>query len=181
MNEPFDPLEAELAALEPRQPSAELKQRIAERIERQSAVQQRTTRRVLRSSFKTVGDCPDFAKSAEQNGTVPFSETVLKHPLTAIFTVAVAASLLVAIFLRRGDKTPIVDAPDPQHAPLATAFDPLLPTVWTYHRAVSAAPADIDALLDKHASARAQPARLELHVSTFPLVSPDLQSFLGEL
>jgi hypothetical protein len=31
-----------------------------------------------RSCFKTVGDCPDFAQSAEQNGTVPFSETVLK-------------------------------------------------------------------------------------------------------
>ena len=34
-----------------------------------------------RSGFKTVGDCPNFAQSAEQNGTVPFSETVLKRPL----------------------------------------------------------------------------------------------------
>ena len=33
--------------------------------------------RFARSSFKTVGDCPDFAQSSEQNGTVPFSETVL--------------------------------------------------------------------------------------------------------
>ena len=31
-----------------------------------------------RSSFKTAGDCPDFAQSAEQNGTVPFSQAVLK-------------------------------------------------------------------------------------------------------
>ena len=34
--------------------------------------------REARSSFKTVGDCPDFAQSSEQNVTVPFSETVLK-------------------------------------------------------------------------------------------------------
>ena len=34
---------------------------------------------LTRTGFKTVGDCPDFAQSAEQNGTVPFSETVLKH------------------------------------------------------------------------------------------------------
>ena len=39
---------------------------------------QRRTRR----SFKTVGDCPDFAQSSEQTGTVPFSETVLKLLLT---------------------------------------------------------------------------------------------------
>jgi NAD+ synthase (glutamine-hydrolysing) len=35
----------------------------------------------IRNSNKTVGDCPDFAKSAEQNGTVPFSETVLLESL----------------------------------------------------------------------------------------------------
>jgi hypothetical protein len=34
--------------------------------------------RESRTSFKTVGDCPDFAQSSEQNGTVPFSERVLK-------------------------------------------------------------------------------------------------------
>jgi eukaryotic-like serine/threonine-protein kinase len=31
---------------------------------------------------KTAGDCPDFAQSAEQNGTVPFSGAVLPHDLT---------------------------------------------------------------------------------------------------
>ena len=39
---------------------------------------------VARSSFKTVGDCPNFAESSEQNGTVPFSETVMKL-LTVFF------------------------------------------------------------------------------------------------
>jgi hypothetical protein len=43
----------------------------------------------LRGSNKTVGDCPDFAESSEQNGTgtarrvVPFSETVLLESLSS--------------------------------------------------------------------------------------------------
>jgi len=32
--------------------------------------------RRLRAYPRTVGDCPDFAESSKQNGTVPFSETV---------------------------------------------------------------------------------------------------------
>ncbi len=38
----------------------------------------------LRSCFKTAGDCPDFAESSEQNGTVrtvPLSDAVLKQLL----------------------------------------------------------------------------------------------------
>src|SRR5262245_17802261 len=41
-------------------------------------------REPFRTWFKTVGDCPDFAQSAEQNGTVPFSETVLKQPISLV-------------------------------------------------------------------------------------------------
>jgi len=32
--------------------------------------------RRIRAYPRTVGDCPDFAQSSEQNGTVPLSETV---------------------------------------------------------------------------------------------------------
>jgi hypothetical protein len=31
----------------------------------------------VRAYPKTAGDCPNFAQSSEQNGTVPFSEAVL--------------------------------------------------------------------------------------------------------
>ena len=34
--------------------------------------------RPLRAYPKTAGDCPDFAESSEQNGTVPFSEAVFE-------------------------------------------------------------------------------------------------------
>jgi hypothetical protein len=37
----------------------------------------------LRASDKTAGDCPNFAESAEQNGTVPFSEAVLSGALSS--------------------------------------------------------------------------------------------------
>ena len=33
--------------------------------------------RLLRAYPRTGGDCPGFAQSAEQNGTVPLSEAVL--------------------------------------------------------------------------------------------------------
>ncbi len=42
----------------------------------------RCERLLLKGGFNTVGDCPDFAQSAEQNGTVPFSETVLNQSLS---------------------------------------------------------------------------------------------------
>jgi hypothetical protein len=154
MNEPFDPLEAELAALEPRGPTAELSRRIAEHLEREAT--------------------PEAAVAPKQQ--------TIRRILSVVMIATVAASLLLAIVLRRSDYIPPADPlPDRLQPPLATAFDPSLPSVWTYYRAVSAAPDEIDALLDKHASARAQPARPELHVSTFPMVSTDLQSFLGEL
>ncbi len=45
---------------------------------------------ILRNSNKTGGDCPDFAESSQQNGTVSLSQTVLleflssfAHPLTS--------------------------------------------------------------------------------------------------
>ena len=34
-------------------------------------------RRLVTAYPRTVGDCPNFAQSAEQNGTVPFAQTVL--------------------------------------------------------------------------------------------------------
>ena len=32
----------------------------------------------IRDDLKTAGDCPDFAESSEQNGTVPLSGVVLR-------------------------------------------------------------------------------------------------------
>jgi hypothetical protein len=36
-----------------------------------------TRSKPFRNSSKTGGDCPNFAESSQQNGTVPLSETVL--------------------------------------------------------------------------------------------------------
>ena len=108
MNEPFDPLEAELAALEPRRPSAEMAQRIAERVER------------------------------DASGKAAASPRLARRILTAITSGTVAASLLLALFLRRERHDPPVAPPDRLQPPLTAAFDPSLPSVWTYHRAVSA-------------------------------------------
>jgi hypothetical protein len=37
----------------------------------------------VRACNETVGGCPNSAESSEQNGTVPFSETVLLHALNS--------------------------------------------------------------------------------------------------
>jgi hypothetical protein len=58
----------------------------------------------------------------------------------------------------------------------ANAFDPALPSVWTYHRAVSASAEEIDALLDKHSRTSPTPAS-EFHVSAFSMSQSELQSF----
>jgi hypothetical protein len=44
------------------------------------------------SQHKIVGDCPNFPVPGEENGTVPFSETILKPPLLAAIIVCVAVA-----------------------------------------------------------------------------------------
>jgi hypothetical protein len=44
--------------------------------------------RIITNSFKTVGDCPKFAQSAEQIGTVPLPQTVLKLVLETASPIA---------------------------------------------------------------------------------------------
>jgi glycosyltransferase involved in cell wall biosynthesis len=57
---------------------------------------------------KTAGDCPNFAESSEQNGTVPFSEAVLKRPLNVMFIITSmpvgGAETLLVNLVRRLDR-----------------------------------------------------------------------------
>src|SRR5439155_3424834 len=65
----------------------------------------------------------------------------------------VAACLTAALLLR----SPSARKSEPEspfapiELPVAAAFDDALPTFWTYQRAFSRSPQDLDALLDKHA------------------------------
>jgi hypothetical protein len=39
----------------------------------------------LRAPIKMAGDCPNFAESSQQNGTVPLSEAILLDALSSTF------------------------------------------------------------------------------------------------
>jgi hypothetical protein len=153
MNEPYDPLEAELVALAPREPSPELKARIAAELADGVSAPLRAAKR-----------------------------TTAQRVWILSIAAALAACLLVAVLARRGELPRHVAPPDEfLHPSLANAFDESLPTVWTYRRAVYGSPQEMDDLLDKHASSEHGPASQRLNVSAFPMSSTNLQSLLGDL
>src|SRR4051794_40163286 len=125
MNEHIDPLEAELAALQPREPSPELKSRIAERL---------------------AGDGPVIPPTSRK----PIARWLA---IQAMYAVALAASLVVAALLWRGQRTTIVELPRDRDAqptaPISIALDNSLPSVWTYERALARSADDLDAALNK--------------------------------
>jgi len=135
MNEYVDPLEAELAALRPREPSPELKRRIAEQMARDEPAIAPTTRK-------------------------PIARWLA---MQAIYAAALAASLVIAALLWRGQRPTIVERPDDKAAqptaPIAIALDRSLPSVWTYERALARSADDLDAALEKHASAGRRQSR----------------------
>jgi hypothetical protein len=135
MNEHFDPLEAELAALRPREPSPDLKSRIAERL-----------------AADGLANPPTTGK--------PIARWLA---IQAINAAALAASLVMAALLWRGQRPTIVERPDDKAvqpiAPIAIALDRSLPSVWTYERALARSAGDLDAALDKHASAGRRQSR----------------------
>lgn len=120
MNE-FDPLEAELAALKPVEPSPHLRQRIAGELVTSAPVRSQGTRTWWRGAI---------------SGSL------------------VAAALVIGLLLLRPMPKQI-QRELPQAPPEidAAAFDPALPTVWNYQRALARSPQDLEMLLDKHAAA----------------------------
>src|SRR5438874_2164883 len=103
MNEPFDALEAELTALQPRQPSPELKSRLAQQL---SNAPQRLVKGIA---------------------------------LRVAIAAGLAACVIVAVVVWR-TKPVVVTQPRRENVqPLvANVFDESVPSVWAYHRAVSA-------------------------------------------
>ncbi|HZL90665.1 MAG TPA: hypothetical protein VFB96_20015 [Pirellulaceae bacterium] len=152
MNNEFDPLEAELGALRPVEPSGELAERIGKRLhaERSSVPRKRA------------------------NGTRSVPTTYYWFALAAV-----AAALLVAVAIWRGrERTPEVEMPLASPPPLL-AFDDALPSVWTYRSAL-ASPAALDQLLDKHARLAPPPGDNE-QTRGFGAVTMNQNSHLGGL
>jgi len=130
MNE-HDPLEAELAALKPHEPAPQLRERIADHLSHQDYVPARWR----------------------------WSQAWWSGALTGGL---VAACLAAGVLLLRpalNKNQEIESPPSAGQLPLAAAFDDALPTVWTYQRAMSRSPRDVETLLDKHAAVAPSTAR----------------------
>lgn len=130
MNTEHEPLEAELAALRPCEPSAELSQRIAERLAADLA--------------------PPHPRPLSHNGR---GEKRGWRWIAGLAAGVIAAGIAVGILLPRGsDRPPVAEPPVEAQQPLvASAFDEALPTVWQYHRTLGRSPNELDALLNQHA------------------------------
>ena len=133
MNPFRDPLEEELAALRPREPSPDLEQAIAERLS--PAVVDGAASRPPLLSNKKRGEKKSW------------------RWVLGLAAGAVAGGIAVAVLLPRGgDRPPAGEPLDKAPQPLVTsAFDAALPAVWQYHSALVRSPSEIDALLDEHA------------------------------
>ena len=121
MNEPFDPLEAELQSLRPLDLSLQARQRIANEL-----------------------DIATPAPAASPN-----------HPArwSAPIAILVAACLLIAFVMRPASNIKLPNVPvAPEQVSLSPAFDDMLPSVWTYRRALERSPLAAEDLLDKHAA-----------------------------
>lgn len=142
---------AELETLQPRAISAELKQRIADRLPKTEASAAR------RSKFR--------------------SRRVAAFCVAAA---VLAASVALAVRIRSGgEQLPARLLADPLvHAPVAGIGDERLPSVWAYQQAARRSPAALDALLDKHSTNRPASELAHWHVFTR---STDRVPAFGEL
>ncbi|HZN33721.1 MAG TPA: hypothetical protein VFB80_07870 [Pirellulaceae bacterium] len=151
MNDEIDSLEAELAALAPRDLSPQLAGRIAAEL--------------------------------EQEGPAPLRRWRLGQVLAAIAVGAVAASAVAAAWLWRNDqRTAQADSPAaPIALPVATAFDPALPSVWTFRRAADEPAGQLDGLLDRHSGRTRLEQPHYVQIRGFGASDVERNDLLGEL
>jgi hypothetical protein len=141
MNEPYDPMEAELEAMKPHGMSPELRQRIANELESEVSPRPRGLRphRRLWGAALTIG------------------------------LVAACLSAVVFLWLRDREET-VENAPAGEPSPHSSASvpDDALPTLWTYRSALTRSPQAVEALLDRHAriGSRADPEETQIHAFT---------------
>jgi len=155
MNEFNDPLEAELHSLRPNAPSAELKERIADRLAR------------------------------GQGGAASLTASRWKQyrfPL-AIAGSFVAAAVALALLLPGPPREPFIyESPDTAPQPsVATAFDDSAPSLWQFQRALSHSASDIDGLLDRYSGATLTPAHEQTPIRGFGQFDTTISNFPGEL
>jgi hypothetical protein len=148
-----DPLELELAALRPRKPSAELKQRIADRLAMVPIEQAARGRRPVSTRAALLGG------------------------------VLAASALAVVVWHGREQTpdVPAVTAVPTLDADLAAAFDESIPSLWSYRSGLSQSSHTLDQLLDKYADQSFEHQPGGAPGSVLARFNSDTNSLLGEL
>jgi len=151
MTEPLDPLESELAALQPLQPSAELQDRIEEKLK----VRANSRRQQLLIGVLALTGCLAATAAAvvfrvylPPGGPHPFEN---KHSEEAT------------------------------DFSLAAALDPAQPSLWSFHRALAGPERDLDALLDKQAGLSARSDSQPTPFRVLRSSDAEINHLLGEL
>jgi hypothetical protein len=151
MNTEFDPLEAELRSLRPREPSPELQQRIA----------------------------AELSSSPAAHKLLPSPQPPGRFLLAA--AALAASILAIALFIRHDAKQAKSEPPVLAESPAAAAFDAALPSVWQFHRSLNQSSADLDLLLDQHAARPPAPAASLVQIRGFGHSDRQFETLLGEL
>lgn len=155
MNEQ-DPLEEELAAFRPLEPTRELKDRVFQRL----------------------------AYSVLRQRARPWNRLVTSFSnANAIAIAGGLAAVLVGVVLWRGDHsvttpTALDLAVQPS---LSAAFDDSLPSLWTYRAALADSRDGLDALLDKHANRTSQITAEQSRDNVFVRFDRGTNTLTGEL
>lgn len=151
MTEP-DPLEEELAAFRPVEPTSELKTRIAERLA--CSVPMPRTR----------------------------SWTRLVRNTSIAVAAGLAASLVGVIFWHGNQSATNPAAIDQAVQPsLSAAFDDSQPTLWTYRPALTGSDEGLDKLLDMHGHRTSETIREPTRDNVFVRFDRGTNTFTGEL
>jgi hypothetical protein len=158
MNEHEDALVAELKALRPREPAAELKQRIAAELDA----------------------LPTVAKRTEREWS---SITMRAGARVALATGLIAAAIAIAFILPRQPNTPVEDdfTTADLRPSVASAFDDALPSLWQFHSALSRSESEVNALLDRHTNMAREADTQQTPIRGFGRFDTTFNNFPGEL
>jgi hypothetical protein len=147
----FESLERELAEMRPRQPSAELKARIAERLAPSTQGSIQTAPRRVRMRFAIIGG------------------------------LVAASLAAVVIWRGRGPRVESDPQTMPVESLLAASLDPGAPSAWAYRSALVSSPVSVESLLDQHSAHGRAAKPVKLNVNAFARLDSDMNKLFGEL
>jgi hypothetical protein len=147
----FEALEAELAGLRPREPSAELKSGIADSLERATPSPVKTTSRRVEMRVAIFGG------------------------------LVAAGLAAIVFWWGRAPHIGSAPQTMPDESLLAQPLNPDAPSVWSYRSALVRSPMSIESLLDQHSAEGRATKPGDLNIHAFARLDSNTNDLFGEL